>query len=1085
VNDNQGTQSLGYADIVSNSPGLQIGLTAFDWQGFGKMERQVEWRSTQMVHFTWTKLQDYSYPGPSVAGYQTWDPDEAELTFNSAGGGCNIHPISIYNMTYHSFLDIDTEGKAIIGAHNYEFGRATTLWYDFLPGNCNFSPYKRRLPDSLMQYGCNTQDIENDFWHFVFPSIAYQVYNGDTVTHVIASQGYGDSVIYATSYLHYFRRVGSDTLGSWDYPPVIVDTTCSYGFIVTASRSTEKVALIWLANPGNYPGDPESVDRFEGDDPGLGTAARFNDVYLMTSNNMGFGWEPKVNLTAYDSSQGGWLAGCDLSALIDSDDYLHIVWIAREAEPLEGALGNWVNFFGSRLYHWDDFHNEIRIVKDANWRYLDVYTVCFGGLFNYQWVVKPMISECEGKFYTAFVQFHDIPGGYNDDCAEVNFIGGDYWNTANGELYLTVSNNRGYNWDAARNLTNTPTPHCFEDEIQGTPVCEADQFPSMSRFGMEVTDPSAFAGAVIIDPSDGVYDGNYYLDIMYLNDKFPGSFFRGEGIWTMNPMKWFRIPCVDPVPNPLLTCIPDSIGLPVWTKPGVQLDTTIRLENNGNTNLNIYSITVVELNESGWMGIGETGPVIVPYTNPNYLDIDVYLNEGGNITTAPHHLKGYIVVDSDADGGSVDSVYVNLIIADTLQFPEQGEIRTECIRLIIDNAGNQGNGGNDNDGGYNMNFFDDCDTTESEIGYDNDADIYLFDASPFIARISGSDTILNYNMGNTNWLTENGFRPIEGLEIDSTTYPDYQYACNPEFLSSDSLIKLKCEYFAPLDPDSCSFIVSKLQLYNNSDYEIQKLFIGDFMDWDIPSDDRVMNGSGCDSERRLIYCYGTEYDPSANDNENCVLSDQRYGGLAFYNGYITPYCGGNDSLIEPRAMWTRLNADYIYPTGGFVAGEIYQLLNAITGYSPWEATYPTMPDSQYQDIHVVSVYGEFDLEPADTLVFVKILASEYNGGLESLQNTIDQAEFWIDSRPDIFEWPAHAGELCGCCENAGDANGNGTVNILDITYLISYLYKGGPAPPCMDEADANESCSINILDITYLISYLYKGGPVPICGCVT
>jgi hypothetical protein len=63
---------------------------------------------------------------------------------------------------------------------------------------------------------------------------------------------------------------------------------------------------------------------------------------------------------------------------------------------------------------------------------------------------------------------------------------------------------------------------------------------------------------------------------------------------------------------------------------------------------------------------------------------------------------------------------------------------------------------------------------------------------------------------------------------------------------------------------------------------------------------------------------------------------------------------------------------------------------------------------------------------------------------------------------------------------AGDANGNLVVNILDITYLINFVYKGGPAPVPMQAGDANASGVINILDITYLINYVYKGGPAPL-----
>jgi hypothetical protein len=68
--------------------------------------------------------------------------------------------------------------------------------------------------------------------------------------------------------------------------------------------------------------------------------------------------------------------------------------------------------------------------------------------------------------------------------------------------------------------------------------------------------------------------------------------------------------------------------------------------------------------------------------------------------------------------------------------------------------------------------------------------------------------------------------------------------------------------------------------------------------------------------------------------------------------------------------------------------------------------------------------------------------------------------------------------IAGLC---GDVNCSESINLLDITYLIQYLYKGGP-PPCDEwRADVNGSGGINLLDITYMINYLYKGGPEPSC----
>lgn len=63
----------------------------------------------------------------------------------------------------------------------------------------------------------------------------------------------------------------------------------------------------------------------------------------------------------------------------------------------------------------------------------------------------------------------------------------------------------------------------------------------------------------------------------------------------------------------------------------------------------------------------------------------------------------------------------------------------------------------------------------------------------------------------------------------------------------------------------------------------------------------------------------------------------------------------------------------------------------------------------------------------------------------------------------------------------GDVNGSGNVNLLDVTYLLNYLYKEGPDPDPYAAADVNASGGVNLLDVTYLINYLYKDGPLPNC----
>jgi len=46
---------------------------------------------------------------------------------------------------------------------------------------------------------------------------------------------------------------------------------------------------------------------------------------------------------------------------------------------------------------------------------------------------------------------------------------------------------------------------------------------------------------------------------------------------------------------------------------------------------------------------------------------------------------------------------------------------------------------------------------------------------------------------------------------------------------------------------------------------------------------------------------------------------------------------------------------------------------------------------------------------------------------------------------------------------------------------VTYLYKSGPAPDPQWVGDANCDGIINVGDIVYLVSYLYKGGPEPGC----
>ncbi len=65
----------------------------------------------------------------------------------------------------------------------------------------------------------------------------------------------------------------------------------------------------------------------------------------------------------------------------------------------------------------------------------------------------------------------------------------------------------------------------------------------------------------------------------------------------------------------------------------------------------------------------------------------------------------------------------------------------------------------------------------------------------------------------------------------------------------------------------------------------------------------------------------------------------------------------------------------------------------------------------------------------------------------------------------------------------GDINNDGDLNVADLTYLVEWLFKGGPAPVIMNSADVNASCSHDVDDLTYLVAFLFQSGPTPLPGC--
>lgn len=94
----------------------------------------------------------------------------------------------------------------------------------------------------------------------------------------------------------------------------------------------------------------------------------------------------------------------------------------------------------------------------------------------------------------------------------------------------------------------------------------------------------------------------------------------------------------------------------------------------------------------------------------------------------------------------------------------------------------------------------------------------------------------------------------------------------------------------------------------------------------------------------------------------------------------------------------------------------------------------------------------------------------------------------------VYSWKVNASDLFGGVTPAsgvnqlqmwlfGDANSDGKVNVGDAVYIITYVFRGGPAPDPLEVGDTNGDCKINVGDAVYVITYVFRDGPAPVQGC--
>ncbi len=301
--------------------------------------------------------------------------------------------------------------------------------------------------------------------------------------------------------------------------------------------------------------------------------------------------------------------------------------------------------------------------------------------------------------------------------------------------------------------------------------------------------------------------------------------------------------------------------------------------------------------------------------------------------------------------------------------------------------------------------------------------------------------------------------PIEAIQIDSTTYPTFQYAWG-KGTDRDSTVGFTVQYFTPAVADS-DFVVMIYSLYAgiNASAPIQNLFVGFAADWDLPSGAGSADNAGIVGYSLLQSAIGS------------MVSE---GNHAATSGYLDGWSAGNCGYYQGGTLLS--NASYVDPWNTFHSDSLWQLIQAIPD------RVIVTPDPVIGNFtSFFSLIRGKTLGLSDTLR-CSIVLTRSTGNLTqaSISAALIRGYDWLcthsTSNPTEFDWMVCVDCICG------DTDGSGNFSIGDAVHIINYIFGGGPPPIPLCLGDTDGNCSVSIGDAVYLINYIFGGGAAPHCG---
>jgi hypothetical protein len=149
----------------------------------------------------------------------------------------------------------------------------------------------------------------------------------------------------------------------------------------------------------------------------------------------------------------------------------------------------------------------------------------------------------------------------------------------------------------------------------------------------------------------------------------------------------------------------------------------------------------------------------------------------------------------------------------------------------------------------------------------------------------------------------------------------------------------------------------------------------------------------------------------------------------------------------------------------YVASDVPMTVAAL---NPYEISQVTYQYKQQDSIEWNNILNGTSMEPDSFPIIWQI--SDIPPGIYFLRAVAKDSAGIADSLPPTIRVLLYS---------RGDANGDGTIGIDDVVYIVNYLYKDGSAPIPSIAGDVNCDDIVDIGDIVYLINFLFKNGDPP------